>query len=1214
MKSTGPAIDMRVAVRRLIVVVSAIVCLAGSIPAGAQDTPVQPKSIRVVADDNYPPYLFRDSDGHAQGYLVDYWKLWEKKTGIHVDFVPMKWSAAQETIQSGQADVIDTIFETQPRRKLYDFTRPYVDLPVNIYTHRTISGVTGKATLKGFLVGVMSGDACVDILAEAGITHLKMFPSYTELILGADRGEVKVFCLDEGPADFYFYRLKAGSDFRMAFQLYVGQFHRAVRKGDVAMLQLVQRGMDMVSPSEQAELRRKWFGSPVGIGNYGRPIGLALLAITVAGSLLLLWNLMLRHRVKLRTSDLQRALTELREAQRVNDDYRQSLEQRVAERTSELTRAARSLQQSNEEQQAVFDAATVGIALNRNGAIRSCNRTLETMFGYGPDELIGKTMRVLYPDDTAFEEFGRRLEQSPEERGAFRQESELVRKDGSRFWCCTMVQSIAQHEPDNGFAVTFEDVTVERKALAEIQRARRLAEEAAAAKSDFLANMSHEIRTPMNVIIGMTHLAQRLRPPAKVMDYLGKIDRSSKHLLGVINDILDFSKAEAGKMMIENVSFDLRTVVESAAELFSEGIADKGLRLEVDLPRDLPTSLVGDSLRISQILINYLNNAVKFTDAGEITIAVRMEEWQGDVVWLRFSVQDTGIGLTNEQQQRLFQGFQQADTSTSRKFGGTGLGLAISKRLAELMGGRVGVESTPGKGSTFWFSIPLKRSVVAGQGTLVRSAVMPGCVLVVDGDKASREAQRKVLEGMGVEVTAVTSGSEALAELRRGSETGNPYGLVLLAWKMPELDGVAVASRIRELSLHRLPRVCMVTNHDSEELQRLIKPFGDVEVLTEPVTAAMLHKSLARLSGPGVTMQDGPGQPSVEPERQAADVRGARALLVEDNELNQEVAREILEEFGLIVDVAANGLVAVDTLKTQNYDVVLMDMQMPVMDGIEATRRIRQDTRNASLPIIAMTASVMQNDQQKCLDAGMNDYVAKPIEPDLLLRTLLKWIEPKSAAPSLQRPAYPSVSTRESEVLKSLESVVGLDCAQGLRRVSGKAALYLSLIARFAASQGRTPKEIAAALESGDMELALRLSHTLKSVSGNIGAIGVMDAAASLEAAIREKRPSEQLGVALALLERLLEGVVGGVTSALKPEVAKTGGRTDAREVEGLYSRLKSLLVNGDADVSELFEENADVIATAFPGEYAALKEHVRMYDYEAALSVLEKARVGQDA
>ena len=553
----------------------------------------------------------------------------------------------------------------------------------------------------------------------------------------------------------------------------------------------------------------------------------------------------------------------------------------------------------------------------------------------------------------------------------------------------------------------------------ELVEARDQAEAAARVKSDFLANMSHEIRTPMNGIIGMTHLLLRTPLTPMQLNQTQKIQSSSQHLLGIINDILDFSKIEANKISLERVEFDLEQVLRNALDLSVEKAAAKGLELVLLLSPEVPIRLVGDPLRLGQILINFANNALKFTEHGTITIRVLLQSEQADTVMLRFEVEDTGIGMTQEQQARLFQSFQQADTSTTRNYGGTGLGLAISKRLARLMGGDVGVQSALGQGSIFWFTAQLRQSSGQPERAWFPAELGGLRMLVVDDNEAARQAIAGMLAAMDFAVEAAESGPVALAKLEQATQLGQDYDLVFLDWKMPEMDGLAVVRAIEHLPLRRPPMLLMVTASSREALLEAAAGLELGAVLEKPVTPSNLLDTIMRLLCPSVaaarsavqsgdgasrdaesgavgsrTVQSGTVESAHQLAKSAGDaaLHGFKALLVEDNEVNQEVGQALLQEFGLEVDLAADGAVALDLVQRRPYDVVLMDMQMPIMDGIEATRKIRRLPGFDRLPIIAMTANAMAQDRQRCLDAGMNDHVAKPIDPNVLLKTLVFWL------------------------------------------------------------------------------------------------------------------------------------------------------------------------------------------------------------------------------
>jgi signal transduction histidine kinase/DNA-binding response OmpR family regulator/HPt (histidine-containing phosphotransfer) domain-containing protein len=737
---------------------------------------------------------------------------------------------------------------------------------------------------------------------------------------------------------------------------------------------------------------------------------------------------------------------------------------------------------------------------------------------------------------------------------------------------------------------------------AELESARAVAESANLAKSDFLANMSHEIRTPMNAIIGMAYLALKTEMTPRQRDHIKKIQSSSRHLLGIINDILDFSKIEAGKLEFENTEFELEMVLGNVADLVAEKTSAKGLELVFEIDKNVPAFLIGDPLRLGQILINYSNNAVKFTEQGEIDIVIRIKEQSEHDVLLYCSVHDTGIGLTPEQMGRLFQSFSQADTSTTRKFGGTGLGLVIAKRLAELMGGEVGVDSQPGKGSTFWFTARLGKGR-GQQRPLALSADLQGKrVLVVDDNENARLVLGEMLKGMNLKVDPVDSGLAAIAAVERADAQGQPYEIVFLDWHMPDMNGVETAKRLKKRPLKRIPLMMMVTAYGREEVIKGAEGAGIEDVLIKPVSASVLFDSVVRILG-GIGEAPRANDVPTDTLKQLATIKGARILLVEDNDLNQQVASELLSDAGFVVDLAEDGQIALDKVRAKNYDIVLMDMQMPVMDGVTATQEIRKEERFKDLPVVAMTANAMQGDRVRCLAAGMNDHVAKPIEPEDLWKALLKWIKPlhpTSAADEIPPPA-----AKDADLPFGIE---GLDIGNGLRRVLGKKSLYLAMLRKFVDGQKGVLPEIVQALDAPLWENAERLAHTLKGVSGNIGATRLHHLAESLEAAIKEHLPRQAVDARLEALKAPLAALIGQLEQNLPVEMLATIVTVDRDKLKRLFEQLETLLAEDDAEAIDVLAANADLLNAAYPKHYRTINEGIRSCDFREALAALRAA------
>ncbi|CAK7047927.1 MAG: Sensor histidine kinase RcsC [Desulfovibrio sp.] len=798
------------------------------------------------------------------------------------------------------------------------------------------------------------------------------------------------------------------------------------------------------------------------------------------------------------------------------------------------------------------------------------------------------------------------------------------------------------------FARSFDAMATALEAREEdLVRAKSISDAANAAKSEFLANMSHEIRTPMNAVIGMAYLAFKTPLSARQQSYINKIYVAANTLLGIINDILDFSKIESGQLHIEYVPFHLDDILDNLSAIISQKAEEKELEVLFRVDKNIPLTLVGDPLRLSQVLTNLANNAVKFTEKGEIVISCTLIENQGDHVKVRFVVRDTGIGITPEQQQRLFQAFTQADGSTTRRFGGTGLGLTITKRLLELMGGDIEVESVYGKGSTFSFSLMFGYQAAAENVPQVSGVGQTTRVLVVDDNPSANEVMLSLLADLMLPGESASSAEEAFNMLLRAEAEGKPFSLVFMDWRMPVMDGVEATYVLRnKLGLMAPPPVVIVTAFGRDETLAHAVKAGAAGVLYKPVNKSYLYDSIMTLlhdkEGNALLPERSPGP--YEAQREAYQIPGARILLVEDNPVNQQIALELLEDAGAKVSIASTGLEGVEALENsaeeRPFDLVLMDLQMPVMDGYEATRRIRANSRFASIPIVAMTAHAMIEERLKCLELGMNDHISKPIEVNKFFNTLRLWLQtqPAGAAQSEEMVVFggphPNLVGMQHDTPAAaparpgLPDIPGLNMEAALSRLNGNVELYVRILRQFLRTQYNAEELYKKAGERHDVAAQKRVVHTLRGLGGSIGATILATSAALLEETLSgangedladvEKEAFSAHAAVLAMLvaafpdEDLTAGSLNREAPGGSPGTSsgESPGTSSGQPpvVSPVLEELVALLRDDDAASSSFAEKHADELRGVLGAQiYQDVVGAAARFELEEALGILEK-------
>lgn len=843
------------------------------------------------------------------------------------------------------------------------------------------------------------------------------------------------------------------------------------------------------------------------------------------------------------------------------------------------------------------------------GSILSVNNRIGDIFGYAEQELVGSNVSLLMaePHHSAHDGYLKdyRLHRRIRIIGR-RVELEGRHKDGSLF---AMDLSVNEMVDDEGstFIGVIRDITAQNKAQSELKAALELAENASEARSRFLANMSHEIRTPINAVLGFAYICQTLELPARGRNYIDKIHGAAESLLGVVNDILDFAKIEAGKLEMESIPFSLDEVLTRAYGMFEMKAREKGLELVIAPQSGIPDGLLGDPLRLGQVLINLMSNALKFTDQGEISLIVIPLESTADAVTLRFELRDTGPGMTPEQQAKLFTPFTQADSSVTRKFGGTGLGLAISKQLVQNMGGEIGVESEAGVGSCFSFSARFAISAGVAKRQPVYSPLGGKRLLVVEDNLSMRILLEQMLQQLGCLVETVDSGEMAMRRLKDAVH----FDVILLDWYLPGSDGLETAHSIRAAGSH-MP-IILITGGELE-VARAQANAGEIQAfLAKPVTRSTLFDTLLEvLSGQTEQPLQAPRQVT------APSLTGAHILLVDDNEFNRLVGCELVELTGATVDTVEDGAQAVDAAAGGTYDLVLMDLQMPVMDGYSAARIIRANWPH--LPILALTAHAMIEEKERVLAAGMNDILTKPILPDILYAKLAHWLQGTGWQPP-QLSEIAAVPIRAIPLPQSMPPTAGSDVfdqAMALTLANGDAKRLARLLRLFCEYNSGTVAEIGAAFARDDLVTARRFAHSLRGGAGTVGLLELQAAAAAMEQTLAlslegvndQARCSEDLAHLAVAWQRAMAELPETLLMASDSEGSVPDGyKVDWTAVGNLLVELESLLAEGNTMANRIVESHAVLLRAAFGSLGTEAIDQINNFLYAEAMETLNRAR-----
>ncbi|MEH6472585.1 MAG: transporter substrate-binding domain-containing protein [Halopseudomonas sp.] len=1067
--------------------------------------------ILAASDPKWAPMEFIDDKGNFSGMVADYMGLMEKRLGIKIELIPQdSWSDALESAKQRKVSMLTSAARTPERDKYMLFTEPYLELPAVIIVNNRAEGISSMADLRGKKVAVVKDYGTHDFLKK-GFPYLELLPvsDINSGLYDVSYGKADAFVGNIASAS-YFIENNAIQNLRVAGESgYVFELGIASRNDSQALHQILQKGLASITADERQVIYRKWIGLKSKAWKLTKEQLIALFAI--AGALLIIavlfWTVVLKRTVRTRTVELEQSLARSR---------------------------------------AILESTTDGIlVVDKKGGIYSFNQKFQEIWRF-PEAIANAKQQM------AFTEYA--MKQLKDPQGFLKTMKELSHqvdltsssillfKDGRIVEHATRPQQIGNE--NIGIVWSFRDITQQRKGEEDLKAAMQAAENANHAKSNFLATMSHEMRTPMNAVLGMSHLALKHEASPKQRDRLNSIQMAARSLLGLISDILDLSKIEAGHLELERIEFDLDRLLESTAVVAGYQALNQGLGFAIHVRRDVPRRFVGDPQRLGQILLNLVGNAVKFTDSGKVEVNVSVAERSDDQLCLRFDVSDTGIGLTRQQTEVIFSAFTQADSSTTRRYGGTGLGLSISSKLVDKMGGTLEVDSEPGQGSTFSFTVWMR--LVGGEIRRADETVelAESQILLAGSQFANLGALAELLQRAGASVIVIDDAGRAMAGQNEGKL---PFDLIVVDIRdAREQDWYRLSAELPPQAV-----VLLLADHELE----LTEP-NKVSCLHGPITPFSLTRAVAMALGQQIPDSRDLSAASL------SKLGGRRVLLVEDNIMNQQVGRGLLEECDIAVTIAADGMTALKILDQASFDLVLMDIQMPGMNGYEVTRVIRQDSRLNDLPIIAMTAHVMEDVRQCCMDAGMNDFITKPIEPERLYAVLSQYIE-------LIKPT-PTDDTQQQQNVALFGKLPGINVSQGLFHTGGNVGLYEKLLREFGCTHASDAVTLKSLLEQRQDEKVRRLVHSLKGISSSLGAAELQRLYQKIEQHLPDQVSDVDINALLKAHQRVLDGINQLPQVVVHPLANTAAEKTSWNE---LVVQMEGLLKQGNVRALGLLSE-----------------------------------------